>query len=149
MLAIVPNALMEVFATYVSLVIISMMITHALIKVYALTMNICTKENAYQNVQITFIFFWSFLLAIFVLLIVQVALMQFLVIFATLGIMLMLQLHVLYVMLLATVAMGKVLVIAMYVLVNIGTMPELVNYVIPYVMNVLEVVLVHVLTVNM
>jgi len=75
--------------------------------------------------------------------------MQFPAIIVTLGIMLMLQLHVLYVMLLATVAMGKVLVIAMYVLVNIGTMPELVNYVIPYVMNVLEVVLVHVLTVNM
>lgn len=52
-------------------------------------------------------------------------------------------------MLLALVAVGKVLVIAMYVLVNIGTMLELVNYVIPYVMNVLEVVLVHVLTVNM
>jgi len=69
-LSIVNNALMEVFATYVSLVIISMMITHALIKVYALTMNICTKENAYQNVQITFIFFMSFLLAMFALVIV-------------------------------------------------------------------------------
>ena len=70
-------------------------------------------------------------------------------ILVTLGIILMLQLHVLYVMVLAMVAMGKVLAIATYVLLNIGTMLELVNSVIQYVMNVLEVVLIHVLTVNM
>ena len=69
-LLIVTNALMELFARYVMLVIMLMMSLHALIKVYVLTVNICTKEYAYQNVQITFGLIMFFLLAIFVLVIV-------------------------------------------------------------------------------
>ena len=76
MIAVVSNALMELLATLVKMVMRLMTQAHALMQAYVLLISICMMENAYHNAQNTTIPIMNFLLAKIVLMVVPNALMK-------------------------------------------------------------------------